>query len=289
MQIKHCGWIPFFIFIFLSFSQKTFADEGDLESRSQTFDDAREQMLAGHRSEALTILKNIYNLRHDSRSGLLIESYSTQFFTQESESLYCQAVQLIGARKWSEAKDKLEAAATKEPDQGLILLRLVQVYLELGQKELSEEKLKAALKLNPLNKDLRLYQAMIKLVNGEERDGLRNLDAMKSYILSNPLVGSLYLLALKKALRINELYQIKTRIFSDSNLKTSIAYALTFNQILKLNPHDQKTVRAQLDHCGPKGICKELLEREEKKSQYLWLFHGQLRDELLKNLSGART
>src|SRR5262249_30405167 len=109
----------------------------------------------------------------------------TQFFNQETATLYYEAIRILSnyqpdpktlqtpaqriIQVATEAKTDLDLALLKEPDQGLVLLRLIQVEMLLGLKEPLADHSKRALDLIYPSKELHVFQARF-FFNGAQED-----------------------------------------------------------------------------------------------------------------------
>ena len=256
-------------------------------AHSQTFDDAREEMLSGHRAEALSTLREIYYSKRDQKSQNLIENYSTQFLTQEGEGFYYQAINLIGAKKFAEAKERLDLANTKEPSHVLILMRLGQVETQLNLKEAAEEHLKTAIKLNPFHRDCRLLQAQLKWASGDEKEAFRTLESYKSYVLQNPVLLNIYLKMLKKLGKNAEIENIKRQIMSQG--KAPVLNWVGLLLYAKLKPEETKLGKQALDKCNHDADhCFEAIEQNSKRTQFLWAPTEDLKPLLKDMVRAAR-
>ncbi|MBC7398007.1 MAG: hypothetical protein H7333_11240, partial [Bdellovibrionales bacterium] len=86
---------------------------------------ARAMISLERRQEALKLLDELYATHKDERTQKLFNLAGTLFFNQDTSTLYYEAVQLLSGAKFAEAKDKLDQAASKEPGQVMVLVRLV--------------------------------------------------------------------------------------------------------------------------------------------------------------------
>jgi tetratricopeptide (TPR) repeat protein len=143
---------------------------------------ARVHMLAGKRGEAVSILLSVYQREPSVKVQGLIESYSTQFLNYEAEAFYFEAIRHIESAKWSEAKERLESALTKDPGHTLVLLRLSQCWLMLGRHELAIERVKLAIKTNPFNRDLKIFLAWTQWDYDPTPDAWKEIEKVQSHL-----------------------------------------------------------------------------------------------------------
>lgn len=258
------------LFLWFSFLSSGIAQAQIAIQHSQSFDGARIQMLNGHREEALMILKELYSAKRDSKTQTMIENFSTQFLNQDSEALFFHAINLIGARKFAEAKDKLDQANSKDPAHVLIIMRLGQVERELNLLEPAEEHLKFAAKLNPFLRDIKIMFGLLKISQNEDRDALKFFEPYKAFIQNTPALLCEYLPLLKRLEKTQEYNSIKRRIFSTKKPSTLEWMALVKDDLL--NDVESKTVKVALKKCeSEKEKCLDGIDQELKKLQYLWL------------------
>jgi hypothetical protein len=119
------------------------------------------------RAEAIALLKKLNEPggRHDDRARSLFELSLTQFFSQDTSTLYFEAVKFISQQRWAEARERLDQAASKEPGQGWILLRQIQVHLALNAKAALEDDFKLASEEALPFPEFKIYSAKLMLMN----------------------------------------------------------------------------------------------------------------------------
>ena len=197
------------------------------------------------RIEAIRVLNDYA----DPKASQMLNLVSTQFFNQETATIYYEALQLITQQKWAEARDKLELALNKEPGHALLLLRLIQCELILDLKDAVAQHLKIALDLNPDGKELKLYSARSSLsyptLTLDEKESYRIFTSLKSTVQSNQTLTVWYLESLLKLKKTAELAPLQTR-FLKEHPKWSYGLKWFLDNHL-LGPKEQKAFRTQLD------------------------------------------
>lgn len=195
---------------------------------------------------------------------------SNLFFNQETSNFYFDAVRLISIRKWADAKERLDQAVLKEPGNLLLISRLVQVQIQLGQKEPATEQIAAGLDLNPNQRELQVFSARLDLDNEEERDAQRTLLSQKSWIFEHELPTLWYFESLYALKRSSEILSMQKGI-----LKVHPSWGELRLWLLKngLIPKDQmQTVRAQMDDMlKDPNKYNQTKESEYRQGQYYWI------------------
>jgi tetratricopeptide (TPR) repeat protein len=143
------------------------------------FELARAQTELGRRAEALTLLKEAHS-RERGRNRAEIERriarISKVFLKSETLQLHEDGVQLLRARKWSEARQRFQKASLLEPDHVELLLREGQVLVLLEQIAPGDEKLTRALELNPFEPETKLWLGRARVLGQKRESGIQFLE-----------------------------------------------------------------------------------------------------------------
>ena len=109
------------------------------EQEGQNFDRdlilVKGYLILHRRVEALTLLAKL-SQSYPKKEPILSELFETaaeQFFFQETSELHAEALQLIQAENWSDAKEKIDSALQKEGGHRQLVFRGVQIALALGK------------------------------------------------------------------------------------------------------------------------------------------------------------
>lgn len=143
------------------------------------FELARAQTELGRRADALTLLKEAHARergRHRAEIERRIARISKVFLKSETLQLHEDGVQLLRARKWSEAQQRFQRASTLEPDHPELLLREGQVFVLLEQLSLADEKLSRALELNPFESETKLWLGRARVLSQKKAAGIQLLE-----------------------------------------------------------------------------------------------------------------
>jgi len=237
---------------------------------------AKELFSLERRTDAIRLL-NRHSL--DDRATKVLNLMSTEFYHQDTANIYYEAIRLIEIQKWSEARERLDAALAKEPGNGLVLLRMIQVESLLKQKDRLADHLKLALDLTPQVKELKLYAAKAALDAGEEKDAYRGFSAQKAYVLAHPTLTMWWLDTLLAMKKISDIQAI-----ADSLLRRHPDWSYVLWWFLKneQGTDSQRTrFRAKLDQ-NLKDLTKyrKGVELENQRTQFFWA--GYETEELLK-------
>ena len=238
------------------------------------------------RTEALKTLSQLSPPKKDDRAAKLIEIASSQFFNQETATLYYEALRILSGAQTevkvgqspfqrnlqiaTEAKERLDQALLKEPDHGLILLRIIQVDFLMGLKEPLQEHLKLAVELNPLSKELKIFQAKNLLNSEQEAEAYKILFPLKAFLYENELPFTWYLEVLAKMKKSAEITSAKNKILKEHpQWQTAIQW---FQKKGLLNTQELKLLKKDAD------AYEKFYQAELKRTQYLW--RGYLPTEL---------
>lgn len=219
------------------------------------------------RIEALHVL-NAYS--SDERANRMSNLISTQFYNQETANAYYEAIRLIGLLKWTEAREKLEPALAKEPGNGLLLLRLIEVELFLKQKDALTEHLNLAQDLTPQNKELKIYSAKAALDSNEDKEAHRILSTQKTLIQSDQTLMAWWLESLLRLKKNAEIQAIAARLLKDHPNWSYPVWWMIKNR--QLSTKDQKAFETQLEkNLKDEAKFNQELEAEGKRTQFYWV------------------
>ena len=244
---------------------------------------ARAYLSLERRADALKLLGEQYPDHKEDRLLKLYTLAGSLFFNQETANLYYEAVRLISIAKFSEAKERLEQALSKEPGQVSVLTRLVQVEVQLLQKEQAMKHLKLAQSLAPYSLDLKLIGAGLVLDRPDEAEvDYQSFQALKTALMGAEVPLTFWIEVLKRTGKTNEL-----RALAESVLKNHRSWTFAQMAVLKtglLGPVLQKKYKAQIElNLKDKAQFESRLEQDMKQTQYLWV--GFIRyEDLVKQL-----
>jgi cellobiose-specific phosphotransferase system component IIA len=225
----------------------------------------------------LALLSGLQETHKDERTTKLFQSAGTIFFAQETSNLYYEAFEMIKNQKFTEAKEHLEQALLKEPGQVLVLTRLIQMELLLGQKEQASIHLKTAQANTSGSSDLKLFAAKLaiekSLVDAEdenENELYRDFSAFKALLLENEVTLTFWAESLMRAHKTAEIEAFAQKMLKDHPQWT---YALAWFRT-NANPSlllDEK-LKAQIEkNLKDKNAFLAALETEMKRSDYFWV------------------
>ena len=294
------------VFSLLGFSARADLSEADLNEavqkknwpevvllitpeQGQNFDHdvtlVRAYLFLERRSEALALASKLYSTHKDEKTKNLLDLAGTIFFSQDTSNLYYEAIRLISISKFQEAHDRLDQALVKEPNQVLVLTRLVQVELVLGLKDAASTHLKAAQADAPFSIILKLFAAKLaqtleektpdvsekdSLKEEESRDEYLELLPLKSALLEGEVTALLWFEMLQRTNRAAELLVFSRKILKEHPTWTSAL--LWFYKNGKLNVIEQSQMKAQIDkNLKNKDQFNATLEKEMKQTQYGWV------------------
>ena len=229
------------------------------------------------RQEALALLSNLLETRKDERVSKLFQTAGNIFFSQETSNLYYEALEFIKSLKVQEAKEHLELGLSKEPGQVLLLTRLVQVELLLGQKERASAILKQVQAITNGSIELRMFAAKLAvdkslLESYEEKEAelYREFSPIRSELLKNEVTLTYWAQGLKRAQKKNELEGLAKKTLKD---QANWTFALQwFYQNGVLSGGLKEKLRAQIDkNLKDKNAFSAALDSEMKQSAYLWV------------------
>jgi hypothetical protein len=227
------------------------------------------------RQEALKLLASLQETRRDERVTKLFQSAGSIFFAQETSTLYYEALELIKDLKFPDAKERLEQALVKEPGQVLLLTRLIQMQLALGQRDPAAANLKIAQASTPSSNDLRLFAAKLavdKTVSEDENEDelFRELAPYKALLLENEITLTYWAESLKRAQKTQDLEAFAQKTLKDHPLWT---FALQwFRQYAKPSKTLDEKLKAQIEkNLKDPAAFASTLEAEMKKTNYLWM------------------
>jgi hypothetical protein len=278
MVLKAASIIGIAVTAALAFPSVSFAVEKDSASivlalkpkQGQNFEQdlqlAKALFTLERRIEAIRVL-NEYS---DERATRMLHLVSTQFYNQETATSYYEALRAISLLKWAEARELLVPALSKEPGNGLLLQRLIQVELILKQKEPLTEHLTLAEELDPDSKELKVYSAKASFDAGDEKEAYRILSAQKTLVQSNPVITVWWCDVLLKLKKYPELAAIQSRLLKDH--PTWSFPIQWFIESKQLSVKEQKAFQNQLEKNlkDPAKFAQEQ-EAEAKRTQYQWV------------------
>lgn len=132
----------------------------------------------GRREEALRFLNDAHSKAPSEKKPYLqkrIEVLSHLFLSNQTYQTYQEGVNLLREGKVKPAKKKFELAASKEPDHGLILLRLSQSEIQEKDYDAASEKLRFARRLNPFDSAVRMWLGRALIYRGEAKQAIVEL------------------------------------------------------------------------------------------------------------------
>ncbi len=233
---------------------------------------ARAYLFLERRQEALSLALKLYNTRKDEKSRAILDLAGTLFFNQETSNLYYDAIRLISISKFQEARERLDQALAREPNQVLILTRLLQVELLLGLKETAANHLKLAQTYSPFSMQLKLFGAKIALdaEPDDDQDWYKELLPLKASLLENEVTMTLWFRALKQGKKTVELASYAKKMIKEHPSWTSAL--LWIYQNGSLVDADRAKYLAQINlNLKNKDQFNALLEQEMKQTQYFWI------------------
>ena len=255
--------------------------------RGQNFEQdlilARAYLSLERRYEAIELLNEMLENHKDERAFKLRDLASTQFFNQDTANLYYEAIRYMGDLRWPEAKDKLEQALAKEPGQGLVLVRMVQISLILGSKDL-EEHLRAAQEVFPSSVELKVYSARAKFLADGAKETYHLFLGMKDMLLQNDVTTEWWLEVLSKMAKTSEVAVLE-KLLIKNHPHWSYSLSLFLRAEVRVPYSFLGTVSTTMVDQLEKNLkdaskIKPELEAEAKRSQYYWV--GFFTDEALK-------
>lgn len=235
----------------------------------KSIEQAKATFLEGNREEALLKLLTLPG-KQDPRVLSVIQNMSGQFLSSENAKFYFQGVQLIGDRKWLEAKERLEQAISKEPNNVLLLLRLSQIQIELNQPNKAEELLKEALKWNPYSASSRLMMARTLQKKGDLKEAYRWYDSQRALLAKDPFLFYNFLVLLKESGKISEILD-----YVDLAIQKNEAWVPNWIEVYRATPlSSSKLARLKQQAADARSRIKEVeiaIKKAEKQNDYLWL------------------
>ncbi|MBC7396979.1 MAG: hypothetical protein H7333_06005, partial [Bdellovibrionales bacterium] len=197
------------------------------------------------------------------------------FFNQDTSTLYYEAVQLLSGAKFAEAKDKLDQAASKEPGQVMVLVRLVQVEMILGLPAVARNHLKLAQTRTPFFPELKIFEAKLNLdapeVSEEDPiDWMKALLPVKAALLDNEITLSFWAEALKRSKKSQELAVLGQKTLKDHpDWSYALAWYYKNGEGTLVTPAQYKT---QIEkNLKDKAEFEARLQKEMKRTQYYWV------------------
>ncbi|NDG84950.1 MAG: hypothetical protein EBX52_07930, partial [Proteobacteria bacterium] len=134
---------------------------------------ARTELQKEHRVEAQKILTGLYGTRHDERVLKLLQLSGTMFLNQETAELHAEGLRLLGELKIQEARERFEAALSKEPGLVPVMARLIQLDVLHKQWDAASRRLKEALLLSPQSPELKAFSIKVSAMLEEGADSKR--------------------------------------------------------------------------------------------------------------------
>lgn len=256
---------------------------------------ARALISLERRQEALKLLGELVIAHKDERAQKLYHLAGTLFFSQDTSTLYYEAVQLLSASKFAEAKERLDQAAAKEPGQVMVLARLVEVEMLLGQKEAARNHLKLAQARTLLFPELKIYSAKMDLDAPQEKDEesedfVRQLLPLKASLLDNEVTLTFWAEALKRTKRSQELALLGQKTLKEHpTWSYALAWFYKNGEGTLVSPAQYKT---EIDkNLKDSAGFDSRLEKEMKRTQYLWMGYSSRESItlLLHQVQGAGT
>jgi tetratricopeptide (TPR) repeat protein len=240
---------------------------------------ARAYLFLERRQEALGVLLSQYQEHKDERLVKLLNLAGSLFFNQETANLHYEAIQLLRASKFQDAKERIEQALSKEPSHVLLLERLIQTEILLGQSEKAWQHLKQAQALAPYSNELKLLSVRLVLDRAEEGfDPYIGFLPLKSLLLAEEVPCSFWVEALKRSGKTAEL-----KALAETVLKKNPDWSLIMGALLNtqmLNSPMNKRLKAQLEkNLKDKNLFEQRLERQMSRTSQWWV--GYIRYESL--------
>jgi hypothetical protein len=242
------------------------------------------------RQEAQKLLVSLEDTHKDERLNRLLQSAGTIFFNQETSNFYYDALEMIRGLRFADAKDRLEQALAKEPDQVLLLTRLIQMDLLLDKKNQAATNLKLAQSVTLNLPELKLFQAKLETdaqvaahasddpdsPEGRDADAEPEPDLsleflpIKSQLLENEVTAPLWLADLKLSGKTADLETLSQKIWKDHPLWT---YALFWmDQNAKVSPEFKAKLETQIEkNLKNKDQFDRELDAEMKRSNQFWV------------------
>jgi hypothetical protein len=182
---------------------------------------------------------------------------------------------LIRTLKFSEARDHLEQALSKEPGQILLLTRLIQMELLLGKTSAATTNLKLAQDTSQGMTELKLFAVKMAVDKKPDDDDDQNLlyrdvVPLKTQLLENEITLPFWSEALTRAKRNSEIETFAAKTLKDHPLWS---YALMdFAKSRSVSPSTQIQLIAQLEkNLKSKDAFDAALEAEMKRTDYFWV------------------
>lgn len=222
------------------------------------------------RIEAQSTLRLWLNSKYRDRAIQQLDQVSSLFFSQEVSNQYFEAVRLASVRNWGEAKEVLEPAYQKEPGNLQLLLRLMQVYWQMGLKSSFEEKVKQALEIHPEHPAVNAFAARWELDQDEPKAALKRLLNQKPWSQQFELPSLWTCEALAAVKRSSEVLPWARQVLSKNSDFWELKWWLVKNGFV--SGSEAKRSKEQLIHAQKN--TPQLMEGQEKRhrtSQYLWL------------------
>jgi tetratricopeptide (TPR) repeat protein len=227
------------------------------------------------RQEALKLLSTLADEHKDERVTKLFQTAGTIFFSQETSNAYYESLDLIRTLKFSEARDHLEQALSKEPGQILLLTRLIQMELLLGKTSAATTNLKLAQDTSQGMTELKLFAVKMAVDKKPDDDDDQNLlyrdvVPLKTQLLENEITLPFWSEALTRAKRNSEIETFAAKTLKDHPLWS---YALMdFAKSRSVSPSTQIQLIAQLEkNLKSKDAFDAALEAEMKRTDYFWV------------------
>lgn len=237
----------------------------------------RAYLFLERRSEALVLATALYTNHKDDKTRSLLEMAGSIFFSQETSNLYYEAIRLISTSEFKEAKDRLDQALVKEPDQVLVLTRLAQVDLVLGHRDQAATHLALAQKFAPFSNELKLLGAKLFSLSSvsasesdSEQDAYAEFSPIKTQLLENEVTAQLWFQALLSAKKSVDLVALSKKILKENPAWTAALFWFYKNG--NLNMADRTKFKIQIEkNLKDKNQFNGNLESEMKQSQYFWV------------------
>jgi hypothetical protein len=242
------------------------------------------------RQEAQKLLVSLEETHQDDRGNRLLQSAGTIFFNQDTSNLYYEALELIRGLKFADAKDRLEQGLSKEPNQVLLLTRLIQMDLLLDKKDQAATNLKLAQSLTLNLPVLKLFAAKLETDEqvaahaSDDPDSADNRDSdaepdpdlsqvflpIKSQLLENEVTAPFWFAALKLAGKKADLETLSQKTLKDHPLWT--VALLWIYQNANVSPELKAKLEIQVEkNLKNKDQFEHALDLEMKRSNEFWV------------------
>ena len=225
------------------------------------------------RAESIAILIPLYAQHREERVLKLLQGAGSIFFNQETSNLYFEGVRMLSVLKFGEAKERFDQALAKEPGNILVLTRLVQVEILLGQVDPAAAHLKEALACAPYSYELKVFS--LELAPTPEV-------TLKKPLLKDEVPFVIWLKHLKQKGKLKEIKGAIPQVLESDPDRAYVRIWLYHSGIP--SPAEQARLKMQIDRAVKnRSRFEEQLENQMKQSQYYWA--GVIRyEDLVKQM-----